>query len=77
MLAFLLAFFLQWYHSEDFVVIGQTIVVAAVYIACMIWSVTVASENSAQAQETTDEDTGPLQYVRQLWKRAVGDDRAL
>ncbi|RXW24344.1 hypothetical protein EST38_g1543 [Candolleomyces aberdarensis] len=77
MLAFLLAFFLQWYHSEDFVVIGQTIIVAAAYIACMIWSVTVASENSAQAQETTDEDTGPLQYVQQLWNRAVGDDRAL
>jgi hypothetical protein len=75
--AFLLAFFLQWYHSQDFVVIGQTTVVTAIYIACMIWSVTVASESLAQTQETTDEETGLAHYARQLWSRVVGCDRAL
>ena len=69
--AFLFAFFLQWYHSEDFVVIGQTSVVTAIYIACMIWSVTVASENLTQSQ---DGETGPIYYVRQLWGKVAGDD---
>jgi hypothetical protein len=75
--AFLVAFFLQWYHSQDIVVIGETTVVTAIYIGCMIWTVAVASESFAQTQETNDEETGLAHYAGQLWNRVVQRDRAL